>query len=227
MGQERGLDPITVELLKSQLRAICDEMSFALERTCASQLIKIAQDFFTGLSDADGEFITISITQPNALGIIPAVVSNNTDIYQEGLRLSPLKLYDRGAPNETLWKLLQLNARYPDVLLADIHTQVTPLATGEVALQELAATYGIHSLRAYLRSLLDHGEAQPERVFRAAQPRPGPDAGRERGMYFGPQVGHVPVRAPSHADLSAVPLSGPFVLEKADSPVVVQRGWAV
>jgi N-methylhydantoinase B len=225
MWQERGLDPITMELVKNSLQAICDEMSFTLERTCASQLIKDAQDFFTGLCDADGQLIAVSITQPNALGIIPAVVGHviaafdgamapgdvyivndpyhggthlndlhimkpvffdgtligyatskahhtdvggrvpgsmafdNTEIYQEGLRLPPLKLYDRGEPNETLWKLLRLNVRYPDVLMADIHAQVTALATGEAGLQELAATYGVDGLRAYLSGLLDYSEA--------------------------------------------------------------------
>ncbi|MBI4505036.1 MAG: hydantoinase B/oxoprolinase family protein, partial [Chloroflexi bacterium] len=37
MWQERGLDPITMELVKNHLQAIVDEMAFTLERTCASQ----------------------------------------------------------------------------------------------------------------------------------------------------------------------------------------------
>ncbi|MBI2322514.1 MAG: hydantoinase B/oxoprolinase family protein [Chloroflexi bacterium] len=224
MWQERGLDPITMEVVKNHLQAIVDEMSFTLERTCASQLIKDAQDFFCALCDTQGELIAVSITQPNALGTVPAVLRqvvdafagqvqpgdvyivndpyhggthlndihimkpvftdgvllgyatskahhtdvggrvpgsmafDNTEIYQEGLRIPPLKLYDRGQPNETMWKLLELNVRYPDVLLADVHAQVTSLATGEAGLRELAATYGPETLKAYLDGLLAYGE---------------------------------------------------------------------
>jgi N-methylhydantoinase A len=69
-------------------------------------------------------------------------------------------------------------------------------------------------------------EAQPEQVFQAAQPRPGPGAGSARSVYFGPQVGRVPVRVLSRADLRAEPLAGPLVIEEADSSIVVQPGWS-
>ena len=41
---------------------------------------------------------------------------DNTEIYQEGLRIPPLKLFDRGVPNHTLFRLIQQNVRVPDKL---------------------------------------------------------------------------------------------------------------
>jgi len=37
--------------------------------------------------------------------------SDSTEIYQEGLRIPPLKLFDRGARNDTLWALIERNVR--------------------------------------------------------------------------------------------------------------------
>ncbi len=224
MWHERGLDPITLELIKNHLQAIVDEMSFTLERTCASQLIRDAQDFYTAICSADGELLAVSITQPVALGTIPGVLDqvtaaiggdvqpgdvyivndpyhggthlndihivkpvfvdgallgyvstkahhtdvggrvrgsmafDNTEIFQEGMRLPPLKLYERGEPNPTLFKLLELNVRFPDVLFADLHAQVTALATGEAGLVELAREHGAEALKDYLQGLLDYAE---------------------------------------------------------------------
>lgn len=223
--EDRGLDPITMELIKNGLQAVVDEASFTLERTCASQLIKDAQDFSVGLCDEHGDLVAVSITAPSQIGVIPAVMKlvieryrddmeagdvfivndpyhggshlndlhimkpvfhegrifayatskahhsdvggrvpgsmafDNTEIFQEGLRIPPLKLFRRGEPNKTLMKIIELNVRYPDVLFADVNAQVTSLATAERGLVEMAVDHGPDRFRAYLAGLLDYGEA--------------------------------------------------------------------
>ena len=42
--------------------------------------------------------------------------ADSTEIYQEGLRIPVLKLYERGRANETLLELIRINVRIPDVL---------------------------------------------------------------------------------------------------------------
>ena len=37
--------------------------------------------------------------------------SDSTEIYQEGLRIPPVKMYEAGEPNETLFRLLEKNIR--------------------------------------------------------------------------------------------------------------------
>ena len=39
---------------------------------------------------------------------------DNTEIYQEGLRIPPLKLYEKGVPNDTLFKIIGTASRTPD-----------------------------------------------------------------------------------------------------------------
>ena len=47
------------------------------------------------------------------VGTIPAA----SEIYHEGLRLPPLKLYDKGVPRHDLLHMLSMNVRHPENFL--------------------------------------------------------------------------------------------------------------
>src|SRR5215475_14010623 len=51
--------------------------------------------------------------------------SDSTEIYQEGLRIPPLKLYERGERNETLFRLIEKGVRGPERVLGDLTAEVT------------------------------------------------------------------------------------------------------
>ena len=51
--------------------------------------------------------------------------SDSTEIYQEGLRIPPLKLYDRGQRNETLVRLIEKNVRVPVRVFGDLRAQLS------------------------------------------------------------------------------------------------------
>ena len=46
--------------------------------------------------------------------------SDSTEIYQEGLRIPPLKMYEAGKRNETLWALIEKNVRLPVKVFGDL-----------------------------------------------------------------------------------------------------------
>ena len=85
---------------------------------------------------------------------------DSTEVYAEGLRVPPLKLYERGVPNETLFNIIERNVRVPIKLLGDFRAQVASLETGESGIRELIARYGAGDLEAYFVALLDYGERQ-------------------------------------------------------------------
>lgn len=87
-----------------------------------------------------------------------------TEIYQEGLRIPPLKLYRAGEPDEAVHELLATNVRVPRLVLGDLTAQVTACRTGEDGYLELARRHGAAGLRALTTLLLD----QSERLARAA-----------------------------------------------------------
>ena len=50
--------------------------------------------------------------------------ADSTEIYQEGLRIPPTKLYSAGQPNETMFDLLRTNVRLPVQVEADLRAQL-------------------------------------------------------------------------------------------------------
>lgn len=84
--------------------------------------------------------------------------SDSTEIYQEGLRIPVLKLYDAGKVNETLEAIITRNVRVPDRVLGDLRAQYAASKVGVRELTSLFDRYGRESSRAYLDELLDYAE---------------------------------------------------------------------
>jgi len=68
--------------------------------------------------------------------------SDSTEIYQEGLRTPPLRLYDRGELNDGFMRLLEKNVRIPVKVLGDLRAQVTAVKTGERRFLDMIGKYG-------------------------------------------------------------------------------------
>jgi N-methylhydantoinase B len=81
-----------------------------------------------------------------------------SDIFQEGLRIPPLKLYDRGEPNATFFAMLDRNVRIPAVVRGDLDGQFAACATGTRGVRLLAERYGVRSLLQYTDELLRRAE---------------------------------------------------------------------
>lgn len=92
-------------------------------------------------------------------GIVPGSNSTTaTEIYQEGLRIPLLKLYDGGVPNAAIFSLLEHNVRVPDVVLGDLRAEIAAARTGERAYLHLIERYGVAEMRRYTAELLDYSE---------------------------------------------------------------------
>src|SRR5215213_8438924 len=89
--------------------------------------------------------------------------SDSTEIYQEGLRLPPVKLYEAGRPNQALFDVIAKNVRVPDNLLGDLRAQLAAIHIGERGMDDLARRWG----RAWLFDALDELMAYTERLARA------------------------------------------------------------
>jgi len=91
-----------------------------------------------------------------APGSMPA---NATEVYQEGLRLPPLRLYEAGRPNEALHAILGRNVRIPETTLGDLRAQLAATHVGVSRLRALFERHGRATLRGYTDELLDRAEA--------------------------------------------------------------------
>ncbi|NKC16320.1 MAG: hypothetical protein GKR94_30175 [Gammaproteobacteria bacterium] len=73
----------------------------------------------------------------NVGGMAPgSVPPNATDIYQEGIRIPPLKLRAAGVINGTLMGLLKLNVRVPEMFLGDPGAQIAACTVAARRLDE-------------------------------------------------------------------------------------------
>lgn len=79
-----------------------------------------------------------------------------TEIWQEGLRLPVLKLVDKGKRNETLWKIIGLNVRTPELVHGDLQAQMAACATGARGMQKLYARYGEEVIDQAIEDLNDY-----------------------------------------------------------------------
>ena len=93
-------------------------------------------------------------------GIIPGSNSlGATEIYQEGLRLPFLKLYDEGNLNQAIWDIILTNVRVPELLLGDLHAQSVACHVGAREYEELFRRYGAETMHFYIDELHDYAEA--------------------------------------------------------------------
>jgi N-methylhydantoinase B len=84
--------------------------------------------------------------------------ADSTEIYQEGLRIPPLKLFRRGVMDDALEALIGLNVRVPDRVIGDLHAQYAACQVGAREIGRLVGRHGAQQVRSYLAALLDYAE---------------------------------------------------------------------
>jgi N-methylhydantoinase B len=89
---------------------------------------------------------------------------DTTEIYQEGLRLGPTRLYRAGQPVKDILDIIARNSRLPRSILGDLNAQVAACRTGERRYQELLHHFGLTTVREAAAEIF----AQAERADRSA-----------------------------------------------------------
>jgi len=119
---------------------------------------------------ADGRVVAFSVTtvhHQDMGGMAPgSIPTNATEIYQEGLRLPPMKYIDSGQVNETLEKILRLNIRMSDVFMGDLHAQLAACTVGARRLGELVDRYTAPELEKMFAELIDCSEKMTVEALR-------------------------------------------------------------
>ena len=81
-----------------------------------------------------------------------------TEVYQEGLRLPAVQMYEAGRPVDSLIDLLKANVRLPDSTLGDFYAGVAALRAGQRGVLGICEKYGVDALRETMTIMLDRGE---------------------------------------------------------------------
>jgi N-methylhydantoinase B len=80
------------------------------------------------------------------------------DVFAEGLRIPPVRLYRADRPVRDVLEILSRNSRNADELLLDIQAQYAGTFVGDRRLVSLAEKYGVDALRSSMARSLDHSE---------------------------------------------------------------------
>ena len=94
-------------------------------------------------------------------GMVPGSMSGKaTEIYQEGIRIPPLKIFEAGKTNQAALDLLLANMRVPDERLGDFQASLAACRVAEKRIHEICARYGVDTLLEAVRLDLDRAEAR-------------------------------------------------------------------
>jgi len=101
-----------------------------------------------------------------------------TDIWQEGIRVTPLRLYERGAVRRDVLTMLATNVRHPHDFRGDLAAMIGSARLGEKRLLALAAEFGWAVTHGAIEAVLDGAERQARAVI----------AGWRDGVYRGEAI---------------------------------------
>lgn len=87
-----------------------------------------------------------------------SVSTTSREIYQEGLHLKFVKVYDEGRLNQALVEVIKANVRLPEQTLGDLHAGVAAARTGEKRVLQLFERYGADTVNFAMADLLNYGE---------------------------------------------------------------------
>ncbi|MBB30201.1 MAG: 5-oxoprolinase [Gemmatimonadetes bacterium] len=83
---------------------------------------------------------------------------DNTEIFQEGIRIPWLKLHRKGEPDESIYSLIRTNVRVPHMTIGDLRAQLAACHIGERAVHTLIERYGLETFVAGADDLIDYTE---------------------------------------------------------------------
>ena len=99
-------------------------------------------------------------------GRVPGTASaSNQSVFEEGVMYPPIKLEERGVPNQSVYDILFANVRHPNQNRGDLRAQMASARSGERRLRRLAEQYGSELLIETGQSLLDYSSKRTRAII--------------------------------------------------------------
>ena len=90
-------------------------------------------------------------------GAVPgSMPSHATSVFEEGLMVPPIKLWDQGVRNEAALRIMTRNSRMPDSLAADLDAECSACLMGSRRLGDLFERYGRETVEACFDAIIDN-----------------------------------------------------------------------
>jgi N-methylhydantoinase B len=76
-------------------------------------------------------------------------------VFEEGLAIPPIKIYDAGRRNEEAFRIIRRNTRVPEMLEADLDSEIEAIRMGARRMEELFRRFGAETVEACFQAILD------------------------------------------------------------------------
>ena len=176
LGQSPGL-PLFLGNLEICVQLIADE--FGWDHFCEGDVIYMNDSYMTGTHLNDSTIIMPIFWRQERIGFAasrahwldvgakdPGAPVDSFEIYQEGMRWGPTKLYDNGNPREDVIDVLRRNSRFGDGLIGDLNAQIAAGRTGESRLRALFERFGSETILASRDAIFRQAEERERRAVR-------------------------------------------------------------
>jgi N-methylhydantoinase B len=87
-----------------------------------------------------------------------SIAGDATEIYQEGLRIPPVKLWRAGRLDRDLWSTILANVRTPQEREGDLRAQYAANEIGRQRMIAITQRYGIPTMESFFSEILDYAE---------------------------------------------------------------------
>lgn len=103
-------------------------------------------------------------------GNVPGSMSSDaTEIFQEGIRIPAVKLFEGGRENRAVFDILEVNTRLPEYLKGDLWAGIAGLRIGERRVLELIAKYGADTFVAAIDDYMSLGERRARAALKGVK----------------------------------------------------------
>lgn len=178
--------------------------------------LTMVQPVFVGDRAEPSFFVAARAHHADVGGMYPGSMGPAREIYQEGLRIPPVRLVRAGKTEVDLLRMLLLNVRTPAEREGDLAAQAGACRVGEQRLLQFVERYGMKKLAALGDALLDYSE----RLVRAQLQRLPQGVFRAEDQLDGDGVSEAPVRIA--VTITTEPATGSLAVDFAGSSPQVQ-----
>lgn len=88
----------------------------------------------------------------------PGGPMDSIDIYQEGIRIPPIKIYEKGFPRQDVIALITRNSRFKESVLGDLNAQIAACRTGEMRFKEIIKKFGLETVERCISDIFKQSE---------------------------------------------------------------------
>ena len=117
----------------------------------------------------DGELLALAwafVHASDVGGAVPGSISPSfTEVFQEGIRIRPVKLYKRGELNTDVINLFLDNCRIPDEVWGDFKAMLSAMKNMERRLNQLCDRYGLADIKTGMGEVMEYADAKARSVI--------------------------------------------------------------